>query len=256
MVAKTGETLLDYEAELAAIARLQGKTRGLTMRAADAAGKLSGTAVATLGGITPDAVQSALEQVFTRLLDASSLANSLSLVRRAPLGLNKLGSTLSGAAGGMFGLVGVVPDIAASTTLIYNSIQKIAAQQGFDPEDPEIRLECIEVFAGGLPGEDEPGQSFVFTKVAVNGSTITGILNRVSARFASVLLSKLGTQAVPVVGAITGAALNYAFMSHYEKLAEIRFRLLRLKRDYPERDVTADYRRHVLRGKPAARAST
>lgn len=252
----TGETLLGYDEELASIARLQGKTGGLTMKAADAAGKLSGTAVATLGGITPDAVQSALEQVFTRLLDASSLANSVGVVRRAPIVLNKIGSTLSGAAGGMFGLAGVLPDVVASTTLIYNSIQKVAAKHGFDPEEPEIRLECVEVFGSGAPGEDEPGQSFVFTKVAVNGSTITGILNRVSARFASVILSKLGSQAVPVVGAFTGAAINYAFMSHYEKLAEIRFRLLRLKRDYPDRDVMADYRRSLARHRPKSRRST
>ena len=252
----TGETLLDYHDELLSIARLQGKTGGLTMKAADAAGKMSGSAVATLGGITPEAVQSALEQVFTRLLDASSFANGFTPVRRAPIMLNKIGSTLSGAAGGAFGLAGVLPDILSSTTLIYNSIQKIAMKHGFDPEDPEIRLECVEVFGSGAPGEDEPGQSYVFTKVAVNGATVTGILNRVSARFASVILSKLGAQAVPVVGAFTGAAINYAFMSHYEKLAEIRFRLLRLKRDYPDRDMMTDYRAALAQVKPRPRRST
>lgn len=241
-----GETLPSYEVELAAIAALQARTGSLTMKAADAAGRFSGAAVATLGGIAPETVQSALEALFNRLLDASSLANGLGPVRRAPLGLNRLGTTLSGAAGGMFGLVGVLPDILASTTLIYNSIQKIALRHGFDPEDAAVRLECIEVFGAAAPGDEDPAQSYVFTKVAVNGATITGILNRVSMRFASVILSKLGTQAVPVIGALTGAALNYAFLAHYEKLAEIRFRLLRLRTDYPDRDVLADYRR--LRG--------
>ena len=56
----------------------------------------------------------------------------------------------------------------------------------------------------------------------------TGVLAVVVPRLAVVFGQKLAAQAVPVMGALTGAALNAAFLTYYREIARIRFRLLRL----------------------------
>ena len=65
-------------------------------------------------------------------------------------------------------------------------------------------------------------------RFAVTGAALNKLVATLAPKIATILGQKLAAQAVPVLGAVSGAALNAAFLSHYRELARIRFRLLRL----------------------------
>ena len=52
---------------------------------------------------------------------------------------------------------------------------------------------------------------------------------------------KLGAQVAPMLGALTGATLNYTFVSYYEQMAHIRFRLKKLQNENPSSDPVRDF---------------
>ena len=56
------------------------------------------------------------------------------------------------------------------------------------------------------------------------------LLSEVAARYGLVLGEKFSLQAVPVAGAVAGAALNAAFLEHYRNLADAHFIIRRLER--------------------------
>ena len=217
--------------------------RGLLMRGVEAVGRLTEGAATTVLGMSPVALEKVLESAFQQLYDLSGRTDQIGIVRHAPLIANRAAAVLSGATGGWFGFAGLVPDLVASTTVIFNSIQKVARQQGFDTSDPQVRLECLAVFQYGEPGEDgdSAAQSFLANRVLTNGQTVSALITRFAGEFAARVTAKLGAQTVPVIGAATGAAINYAFVDYYEKVAKIHFTLLRLARENPGRDIDAAY---------------
>lgn len=235
----------DAIAELKAVARKYQGADGILMKAVQSVGRLTEGAAATVIGLSPDTLQSALEKIFEQLLDLSTAANRLGGLRDAPNLVNRVGIALSGAVGGWFGIAGILPDLAASTTVIFNTIQKIARKHGFDPELEDVRRECLFVFASGGPGatDDSASSSFVSSRMLVNGSSVSGLISRAAAEFSARLMTKLGAQAVPVIGALSGATVNLAFISYYETMAEVHFRLLRLASDRPDLDVMAAFDR-------------
>ena len=231
------------QAELDRLAASQLQSRGLLMRGVEAVGRLTEGAATTALGLSPIALEKVLESAFTQLYDLSGRTERISVVRDAPLIANRAAAVISGATGGWFGLAGIVPDLIASTTVIFNAIQKVARQHGFDTTDPQVRLECLSVFQYGEPGEtgDAAAKSFLANRVLTNGQAVSALISRFASGFASKLTSKLGAQAVPVLGAATGAAINYAFINYYERVAQVHFRLLRLAKDHPTMDIPAEY---------------
>ena len=57
------------------------------------------------------------------------------------------------------------------------------------------------------------------------------VIAKVAPRLAVVLGQKLAAQAVPVLGAVAGAATNYAYTSYYEDMAHVHFGLRKLAID-------------------------
>jgi uncharacterized protein (DUF697 family) len=57
------------------------------------------------------------------------------------------------------------------------------------------------------------------------------LIAKVAPRLAVVMGQKLAAQAVPVLGAVAGAATNYAYTSYYEDMAHIHFGLRKLAID-------------------------
>ena len=143
---------LELHAELDRLAASQIGSRGLMMRGVEAVGRLTEGAATTIMGMSPVGLEKVLETAFRQLYDLSGRGDSISVLRDAPLIANRAAAVLSGATGGWFGLVGIVPDLVASTTVIFNAIQKVARQHGFDTTDPSVRLECLAVFQFGEPG--------------------------------------------------------------------------------------------------------
>lgn len=237
------DPMAPLRAELDRLAAQQTAGRGLLMRGVEAVGRLTEGAATTVMGLSPVALETVLESAFRQLYDLSARGDGISVVRDAPLVANRAAAVLSGATGGWFGLAGIVPDLVASTTVIFNAIQKVARRQGFDTSDPDIRLECLAVFQYGEPGEDgdAAAKSFLANRLLTNGQTVSALITRFAGSFATRLTTKLGAQAVPVLGAATGAAINYAFLDYYERVAQIHFRLLRLSKDHPDLDIDAEY---------------
>ena len=130
------------------------------------------------------------------------------------------------------------------------AIQGIADEHGFDPARPEIRAACLRVFAAAGPLDDDDGTdlSFVTMRLTVTGSAIQGLIAKVAPRLAVPLGQKLAAQAVPVIGAVAGAATNYVYTGYYQEMARVQFGLMRLAEQEDE-DIavlTHDLRKRLL----------
>ncbi len=136
----------------------------------------------------------------------------------------------SGAAGGAGGLATSVAELPVTVTVILHAIRAEAVAAGYDPADRAIRAECLKVFAAGSPlaADDGVDTSFLSARLTLTGPAIQQLIQRIAPRLAAALTQKLAAQAVPVLGAATGAALNAAYLRYYRELAAIRFALLRL----------------------------
>ena len=144
----------------------------------------------------------------------------------------------SGAAGGAAGLVGFAPDAAVTTLAIMRRIARIAVEEGEDLAREDARRACLEVFAlrfgGPGTGSDGASSSYFSTRLLLQGGPLLRLLAEVAGRYGIQLGQKLAAQAVPVAGALCGAAINAAFMAEYEGLARAHFTIRRLERVFGE----------------------
>ncbi|WP_417719758.1 EcsC family protein [Salipiger sp.] len=183
----------------------------------------------------PDRVKERLEGATERALEVAmgAAAGSRGVVPDQKGWLNTALATAMGAAGGAGGLPTALAELPVTTTVLLRAIQGIAAEHGFDPDDPEIRKECLLVFgsAGPLDRDDGADMAFLSARVTLTGATVHGLISRIAPRLATVLGQKLAAQAVPVLGAAAGAATNYAYTSYYQQMAHVHFGLNRLARE-------------------------
>jgi hypothetical protein len=56
-----------------------------------------------------------------------------------------------------------------------------------------------------------------------------------------VVTQKVAAQALPVVGALGGAAVNYAFIEHFQEVARGHFTVRRLERLYGKDKIRTEY---------------
>ena len=217
----------DLDVEMTALAFAYGRANGPFVKLVN---RLGGSVEAQLNRL-PASVRLELERAVTRALEtAHGLA---ALGARAP-DLGPRGATFAamatGAAGGAAGLAGSLVELPVTITVMLHAIRSEARAAGYDPDDPAVRLTCLEVFAAGSPLKSDDGvnTAFLSARLTLAGGTLQKALAVVVPRLAAVFGQKLAAQAVPVLGAVTGAALNAAFLSYYRELARIRFRLMRL----------------------------
>ncbi len=169
----------------------------------------------------------------------------------------------SGAVGGAFGLATLPVELPLSTTMILRAVADIARTQGEDLKTPEALLACVEVFALGSARDAAFGESTYFAVRALLAKSVTEaarhmigrgladeaapvlarLLSQIASRFGMVVTQKLLAQAVPVIGAVTGAAINATFMNHYQTLARGHFTVRRLERAYGTETIRAAYER-------------
>jgi len=67
------------------------------------------------------------------------------------------------------------------------------------------------------------------------------LLAQIASRFGLVVSQKVAAQAIPVLGAIGGAAVNAAFVDHFQTLARGHFIVRRLERTYGKGTVRRAY---------------
>ncbi|MEA2839731.1 MAG: hypothetical protein QOF41_1061 [Methylobacteriaceae bacterium] len=250
-----------------------GRLTQMVGRQIDFAGKLVPLPISgAVGKAVTLALRAAMRVALTGL--------SKSAVRGARAGdrrnLHRALVTASGAIGGAFGLVTLPVELPVATTLILRSIAEIGRAEGENLSDPEAALACLEVFAlGGQAGTSdlvEGGyfalRGFLAKSVSeaarhialrgVGGETapiLLRLMSQIAGRFGLVVSQKIAAQAIPVLGAVGGAAVNLAFAQHFQSLARGHFIVRRLERTYGQAAVRAAYERIAvgLRGEAGAR---
>ena len=166
--------------------------------------------------------------------------------------LHKIMAGGVGAAGGFFGPLTLLAELPVVTTLILRSIADIAHAEGEDLSQTEARMACVQVFAlGGRTKEDDDTELGYYgirltlglyferdiLEFAANakGPHIPAAIEAVraiAARFGVVVSDKAAAQMVPIAGALSGAALNLIFISHYQDVAKGHFIIRRLERKH------------------------
>lgn len=182
----------------------------------------------------PDSAKDRLEEATRRALMAAMQAaqRSRGVVPDQKSWLNTAVATAMGAAGGAGGLPSALAELPVTVTVLLRAIQGIATEYGFDPQDPQIARECLTVFAaaGPLDADDGAETGFLAARVTVTGATVQGLIAKIAPRLSTVLGQKLAAQTVPVLGAVAGAATNYAYTSYYQQMAHVHFGLLALEK--------------------------
>ncbi|WP_370631370.1 EcsC family protein [Methylosinus sp. Sm6] len=173
-------------------------------------------------------------------------------------------AAVSGAVGGAIGLASLPVELPVSTTIMLRSIADIARREGENLADPEALIACLQVFA--LGGHAEEGNLLEGGYLALRGllaksvtdaarfmggraaadataPALARFLALVSTRFGVVVSQKAAAQAVPLIGALSGAAINLAFIRHFQRLAQGHFTVRRLERVYGREIVYGEYAR-------------
>jgi hypothetical protein len=236
---------------------------GFAARLTDMVGK----PVELLGHALPASASHAIARATSKGLELA-LKAALQTMQRTPhagsMFLHKALATASGAAGGAFGLAALPIELPVSTIIILRSIADIARSEGEDLSKPESALSCVQVFAlGGRNGSVDASESGYFAVRGMLAMSVTeaarfiaerGVIKegapvivrfitQVASRFGLVVTQKVAAQALPIVGAVGGAVVNYAFMEHFQDMARGHFVVRRLERAYGEKFIKAEYKR-------------
>ena len=195
---------------------------------------------------------------------------ALSTVRQGPTGSAQLrrhrivvGST--GAVGGFFGAAGLPLELPFTTVVMLRAIAGVAREEGEDMADPRVALECLGVLAHGGPSphDDATETSYYAVRAALApgirqaaeyvsrhvagdlprhaASLLLRVLQPLVARFGQAAVQKAIAQSVPGVGAAAGAAVNVAFIGHFQSVAQGHFAVRRLERLYGREAVREAY---------------
>lgn len=217
----------DRRAEIKALALRYRRANGPVIALVN---RIGGRLEDRLDGL-PDGIKAQIGTAVERaLMAAHGIAatgeRAPDLGRQGPLAA----AVVTGAIGGAGGIATSVAELPVTITVILHAIRRAAREAGYDPDDPAVRAECLQVFAAGSPlaSDDGVNTSFLSARLTVTGPAIGQVIRTVAPRLATAMGQKLATQAVPVLGAVAGAALNAAFLRYYREMAEIRFALLRL----------------------------
>ncbi len=234
-----------------------------------------GRPIELIGHMLPAPATQAIVTATEKGLEAA-LAVSLRTMRGAPVPrsrlLHRVAASAAGAAGGAFGLAALPLELPLSTVIMLRAIAEIARGEGEDLSDPETSLACLQVFAlGGRAGSDDASESGYFAirgllaktvteaarfiaerGIAAEGSpALVRLVALVASRFGVVVTQKVAAQAVPIVGALGGAAVNYAFVEHFQNVARGHFTVRRLERRYGKDAVRTEYERLAAGGQAA-----
>ena len=231
--------VVDVEQELDTLARRYKSAGGLGISVLNLVGGSAESLLKTL----PEGVRGNLEAAtITALTQATKAAqSSRAVVPDQKSWLNQTVTTAMGAVGGAGGLPTALAELPVTTTLLLRVIQGVAAEHGFDPKEEGVQFDCVHVFAaaGPLAGDDGADLGFLAARMTLTGKAMQSLIAKVAPRLAVVLGQKLAAQAVPVLGAVAGAATNYAYTSYYEDMAHIHFglRKLAIEADVPHAEL-------------------
>jgi hypothetical protein len=233
-----------------------------------------GKPIELIGAALPAGAAEAIAAATGKALDGA-LKVALRTMENKPesgsLLLHKALATASGAVGGSFGFVGAPLELPISTIIMMRSIADVARSEGENLADPDTALSCVQVFAlgarvGSVPGApsatsatesgyfvmrgvlaksiSEAARFLAERGIAGEGAPVlVRFMTQVASRFGVVVTQKFAAQALPIIGAVGGAAVNYAFIDHFQDTARGHFAVRRLERIYGKDEVRREYER-------------
>ncbi len=253
-----------------AVALLESLT--LTAKMANLIGSPLEFAVKKLPNVVSRRIHGAVEAALFKSAQAALWSMDNTPGKTASTRWHKLAAATSGAVGGAFGFTSLFIELPVSTTIMMRSVADVARSEGFDLRELSTRHACLEVFAlGGNSGKDDASETGYYVtrgftaevmrhlsaelagRAASGGGVMIGltpkeagkwlakIVEKVAARFGVVVTEKFAAQAVPIIGAVTGATLNTMFTDYYQDMARGHFIVRRLERTYGYETVRAAY---------------
>jgi hypothetical protein len=224
-----------------------------------------GKPVELMSQALPAGASKAIAEATTKSLEAA-LKVALLTIRNEPQEssqlLHRALAVASGATGGAFGIISLPLELPVSTIIILRSILDIARSEGENLTNPESTLSCVEVLGlGGRAETDRKTKSDYFFIRGIFATSVTEaarfiadrgiveagspaivrLITQVATRFGVVVTQKAAAQAIPVIGALGGAAVNYAFIDHFQSVARGHFTVRRLERKHGKDIVFAAY---------------
>ena len=159
--------------------------------------------------------------------------------------VDRAATAVAGAVGGGGGVATTVMELPVTTAFLMRAIAQIAVREGEDLHTDEAKLQCLQVFAMGGPAKaDDPVDGGYYAmRVGLAeflprfvdrplGEFLPKLIVKVAERFQVSAATKLSAQSIPALGAITGAAINLAFLNHFQDKARGHFTIRRLERRY------------------------
>lgn len=179
---------------------------------------------------------------------------------------------LTGAVGGLFGLLALPIELPLSTTMMLRGISDVAAHWGMDLKDPNIQLQCLYVFTLGSMqtiDDDALESSYLSSRVALEqmirsasafmakrsakevlraldagaAPALVKLMARIARSFELALTEKLVAESIPLVGALGGAAINALFCDYFAEAARYHFGLLHLEKKHGRERVQTEFSR-------------
>ncbi len=175
---------------------------------------------------------------------------------------HKFAAAASGAVGGAFGLLALSIELPISTIIMLQSVADIAKSEGENVQHIETRLACLTVFAlGGRAQSDDAAESGYFAArlamasavseaskfLAEKGMSHVGapalvrLTSLIASRFGIVVSEKAAAQAIPIIGAASGALINTLFIEHFQNMARGHFTVRRLEKIHGAEPVRLAY---------------
>ena len=82
--------------------------------------------------------------------------------------------------------------------------------------------------------------------IRMGASALDRFVAAIASRFSVVITEEAAATAVPVVGAVSGGAINYLFMKHFQEMARGHFVVKRLEEKYGSEAVEQAYKDLVV----------
>lgn len=174
--------------------------------------------------------------------------------------LHKGLATASGVAGGLFGLAALPVELPITTLVLLRGIADQARLQGHRLDDPETQLECLMVFAMGTPSDKDDKVTsgyftsrLAFTQLITQAGSLTAgltakeiltaidkgtvpvlvrLISKVAEAFQIRITQKAVSESLPVLGAVGGGALNYAFSQYFVAAAKYHFAIRAMEKTH------------------------
>jgi hypothetical protein len=255
------------KAELAELkrAKLLLENPGLAARLSSLLGSPLERGMAMLPARFQSTVQKASEAAMMKALDVAVNSISSETSRKSNLTrdrAHKFAAATSGAVGGAFGLLALSVELPISTTIMLRSVADIAKSEGENIQHIETRLACLTVFAmgGRAAGDDAAESGYFAARLAMSGAVseaskflaekgmskagapaLVRLTSLIASRFGIVVSEKAAAQAIPIIGAASGALINTLFIEHFQNMARGHFIVRRLEKIHGAEPVRVAY---------------